>query len=152
MFNFFSVSLCFSLAFFGLPLFQFLLLCLSISLSCYFLSFFLLVFLVCFLLVPSFCLFLCFFCLICCCFVKGTTSKYSHATFCFINPLFCLVSCLVFKSLFLIFDFSLILSYDLFSTSMFLASKTLMLKNTNYWSKGGLQQDVFFYERVFCKM
>ena len=49
---FFGVCLCFSLAFFGLPLFQFLFLCLSLSCSCPF--FFLLVCLVCFLLVPCF--------------------------------------------------------------------------------------------------
>ena len=53
---FLSLSLCFSLAFLGLPSFQFLFLCLSpvILLSSSFLSFF------CFILVPSFCLFLSF--------------------------------------------------------------------------------------------
>ena len=68
-----SVSLSFSLAFFGLPLFQFLLLCLSLVL---FFLFFLLVFLV----LLSFCsLFFSLsfpFFLLCFCFMKGTTSKH----------------------------------------------------------------------------
>ena len=74
-------SLCFSLAFIGLPLFQFLFLCLplslslSLSLSWFFLSFFLLVFFL-----PSFrslffSLSFLFF-LLCFCFMKGTTSKH----------------------------------------------------------------------------
>ena len=66
-----------------------------------------------------------------------------------------LVSCLVFslKSLFLIFVFFLILSYVFCSTSLFLVSKKTKLKNTNFWSKGGLQHNgFFFYEPVFCKM
>ena len=52
---------------------------LSPSLSLIFFSFFLLVFIFCFLLVPCICLILFF--LICCCFVKRTTSKYSITRF-----------------------------------------------------------------------
>ena len=57
-----------------------------------------------------------------------------------------LVSCLVFslKSLFLIFVFFLILSYVFCSTSLFLVSKKTKLKNTNFWSKGGLQHTGYF--------
>ena len=54
---FLSVSLCSSLGFFGLPLFQFFFLCLSLLLL---LFSFLPVFLFCFLLLPCFCLFLSF--------------------------------------------------------------------------------------------
>ena len=32
------------------------------------------------------------------------------------------------------------------------ASGKTKLQNTKFWSKGGLQQNVFFYEPVFCKM
>ena len=56
---FLGVSLCFSLAFFGLPLFQLFFLCLSLSLSLVlFFLFFLLVSLFCFLLISCFSLFL----------------------------------------------------------------------------------------------
>ena len=68
---FLSVSLCSSLAFFGLPLFQLVFLCLSLLLV---LFSFLPVFLFCFLLLPCFCLFLSFF-LLCFCFMKRTTSE-----------------------------------------------------------------------------
>ena len=82
---FLSVSLCFSLAFFGLPLFQFLFLCLSLLL--FFLSSssclsFLLSFASLFL-----SLYFLFF-LLCFCFMKRTTSKYSITKFSFINILF----------------------------------------------------------------
>ena len=138
---FLSVSLCFSLAFFGLPLFQFLFLCLSLSLSCSFLSFFLLVFLFCFLLVPCFSLRLSFYVFFPFCFMKGTTSKDAIAFF--INPLF-FVSCLVFslKSLFFSLFFFLIFSYGLFNINV-VGFKNTSWKNTNFWSKGGLQQTVF---------
>ena len=91
---FLSVSLCFSLAFFGLPLFQFLFLCLSLSLL--FFSFFLTSCLSFLLSFGSLFLSLSlFFCLLCFCFMKGTTSKYSIAKlFSSILSLF-LVSCLV---------------------------------------------------------
>ena len=103
---FLSVTLCFSLAFLGLPLFQFLFLCLSL----FFFSVFLpscLSFLLSFgslFLSLSF-----FFFLLCFSFIKGTTSKYSIASF-FINIFFFWVSCLCFsfKSLFLILFFLLI--------------------------------------------
>ena len=66
---FLDVSLCFSLAFLGLPLFQFLFLCLSLVLVLFasFLSFFFVFF-------GS--LFFFRFFLLCFCFMKGTTSKY----------------------------------------------------------------------------
>ena len=96
---FLSLSLCFSLAFFGLPLFQ---LCLSTIIFFFssFLSASLLSF-TSFFLSLSFLLFL-----LCFCFMKGTTSKHLIAISCFINIFsFSLVSCLAFsfKSLFLIF-------------------------------------------------
>ena len=101
---FLSVSLCFSLAFFGLPLFLFLFLCLSLVLVLFssFLSFFFAFFWFLFLSLSF------LFFLLCFCFMKGTTSKYSIAIFSSsIFSLF-LVSCLVFsfKSLFLIFAIS----------------------------------------------
>ena len=86
-----SVSLCFSLAFFGLPLFQFLFLCLSLVIfflsSC--LSFFFW-----FLIFVSFSVFLSSLLI----FMTGTTSKYSIAKPFFIR-IFSLfwVSCLVFS-------------------------------------------------------
>ena len=151
---FLSLSLCFSLAFFGLPLFQFLFLCLSLSLSIslplslvLFHFFFLLVFLFLlsfgsFFLSLSFLLFL-----LCFCFVKGTTSKHSIAIF-FIN-LFCLflVSCLVFsfEYLFLMFVFFYFSVFKLcfwFNMNVF-GFKTN--KNTHFWSRGGLQQNVFLF-------
>ena len=106
---FLSVSLSFSIAFFGLPLFHFFFLCLSLFLSFLpsFLSFFLLSFGFLFLSLSLFWFLLCF------CFMKGTTSKYSITKFLFINPFsFLLVSSLLFsfKSPFLFFAFFLILS------------------------------------------
>ena len=82
-----SVSPSFSLAFFGLPLFSFsfsfsVSLSLSLSCSCFFSSF-LSFFLLCF---GSLFLSLSFlFFLLCVCFMKRTSSKYSIATFFFIN-------------------------------------------------------------------
>ena len=73
---------------------------------------------------------------------------------CFINLFSFLVSCLVLslKFLFLIFgvfipDFKLCF---LFNIIVFGFKKT-KLKNTNFWSKGGLQQNGDFYEPVFAK-
>ena len=102
--QFLVVSLCFSLAFFGLPLFQFLFLCLSLVL--FFLSSFLSLFFAFFwfLVFVSFFPFLSSLLL----FHERNTSRYSITCFFFVNPFSFLVSCLVFsfKSLFLIFDFS----------------------------------------------
>ena len=104
---FLSVSLCISLAFFGLPPFLFLCLSLVLFFLPSFLSFFLLS-------LGSLVLSLSFLCsLLCFRLTKRTTSKYSIADFS-IDPFFCFLSCFLFevslKSLFLIFVF-LILSY-----------------------------------------
>ena len=124
-----SVSLCFSLPFFGLPLFQCFFLCLSLLLvifsfpSClsFLLSF------------GSLFLSLSFlFFLLCFCFMKGTTSNSSIPKFSFIN-LFCfLVSCLLFSlksffflSLFFFADFKLCFC----STSLFWVSKKQVEKH-----------------------
>ena len=126
---------------------------LSLSLSCSCLSFFLLVFFFAFflfLVFVSFFIFLSSLLL----FHEKNNMKILNCNFFFpsIISLF-LVSCLVFslKSLFLSLFF-LILSYVFCSTSLFLGFKKPKLKNTNFWSKGGLQQNVIFYEPVFCKM
>ena len=98
-----SVSLCFSLASFGLPLFQFLFLCLL------FFSFFFLSSFLSFLFAFFWFLVLISFFPFRFCFIKGTTSTYSITKFFFINPFFfSLVSCLVFsfKSFFLSLLFS----------------------------------------------
>ena len=88
---FWSVSLCFSLAFFGLPLFQFLFPCLSRVLFL-FLSSCLSFLLSC----GSLFLSLSFlFFLLCFCFMKGATSTYSIAQLFFINSFSFWVSCLV---------------------------------------------------------
>ena len=155
---FLSLSLCFSLAFFGLPLFQFLFLCLSLSLSCSYLFFFLLVFVLlsfgAFFLSLSFLLFL-----LCFCFIKGTTSKHLIAISFFNQSfaffIFC-ISCLTcsFKSLFLIFfclsDFKLCF---LFNMNVF-GVKTNNLKKHTFWVKRGVatKRFFFFYQPVFCKM
>ena len=146
---FLSVSLCFSWAFFGLPLVQFLFLCLSLVL--FFLSSFL-SFLFCFLLVPSFSLFLSFSVFFAFVSWKLTTSKDSIAKFFFINPVSFLVSCLVFsfKSLFLSLFFPGIQLCFLFNINVF-GFKKHKLKNTNFWSKGELQQNVFFNNLCFAK-
>ena len=68
-----SLSLCFSLAFFGLPLFQSLFLCLSLVLFFFYSFLFFLTFFW-FLLFVFFVSFLLF--LLCFCFMKGTTSKH----------------------------------------------------------------------------
>ena len=76
---FLSVSLCSSLGCFGLPLFQFFFLCLSLLLL---LFSFLPVFLFCFLLLPCFCVFFNLFCLLCFCFMR-TTCKILNCKFFF---------------------------------------------------------------------
>ena len=148
---FLSVSLCSSLAFFGLPLFQFFFLCLSLLLL---LFSFLPVFLFCFLLLPCFCLFLSFSFFSAFVSWKEQHQKDWCTMFFFINLFSFLISCLLFslKSLFLLFVFFADLKLCFCSTSLFLVSKKPKLKNTNFWSKGGLQQNGFFYEPVFCKM
>ena len=125
LFYLFSVFLFLSpFALLGLPLFLFLFL----SLSFFFFSFFLPSCLCsCFLLVPCLCLFffLSFFLfLLCFSFMKGTTSKYSIASF------FGLPSFLFFKFPVFLFQVPfcylssfLILSYVFCSTSRFLVSK-----------------------------
>ena len=135
-----SVSLCFSLAFFGHPLFQFLFLCLSLyislSLSLLFLSFFLpscLSFLLYFgslFLSLSFLLFL-----LCFCFMKGTTSKYSIAKCFFINlfSFFCFPVLFLFQIPFSYLCYFLISSYVfLFNINVF-GFKKPKLKNNTFW-------------------
>ena len=102
-----------------------------------------------FLVFVSFFLFFLFF-LLCFSFMKGTTSKYEIASFVFINIFSFLVSCLfLFQVPFSYLCYFLILSYVLCSTSRLLNSTN----NFKKWSKGGLQQNVFFfYQPVFWKM
>ena len=138
------------LTFFGLPLFLFPFLCLSVVLFFLpsFLSFFFAFFL--FLVFVSFFPYLSSLLL----FHEKKNMKIFNCNlfswnifsfFWFPVLLFC------FKSLFLIFAFFLILSYVFSSTSMFLVSK-----RTNWEArknkKNKLQQNGFFYEPVFCKM
>ena len=139
---FLSVSLCFSWAFFGLPLVKFLFLCLSLL----FFSFFLpscLSFLLSF---GSFFFSLSFFfCLLCFCFMKSSNIKiFNCKVFSSILCLF-LVFCLVFslKSFFLIFVFLLIFSYVFCSTSMFLVSKNTSWKTPIFGQKGGCNKTFF---------
>ena len=139
---FLSLSLCFSLAFFGLPVFQFLFICLS--LSCSILYFFLPVFLFCFLFVPSFSLFLSFS------FFFALLHERNNIKTLNCNEFFpeifslVLVSCLVFsfQSLFLIFVFP-DLSYIFVQHQCFWFQKT-KLKNTSFWSKRGVATKRFF--------
>ena len=96
---FWSVSLCFI----GLPLFPFLFLCLCLVLFFLssFLSFFLLSFGSLFLSLSV------FFSLLCFCFMKGTTPKYSVKEFCLQSFLFFgFLSCFQIDIFFLIFAFS----------------------------------------------
>ena len=140
---FLGVSLSFSLAFFRLPLFHFLFLCLSVFLFFLpsFLSFFFASFL--FLVLVSFS----FFFLLCFCFLKRTTSKYSIRKFFFIHPFsFLLVSSLLFsyKFPFLIFAFFLILSFVFCSTSVF-GFKECKFKKTHFFKKRGVAQHNGFF-------
>ena len=136
------------------PLFS-ISLSLSLSLSRYFLSFFLLVFF-CFLLVPCFCLFLSFSV-----FFGFVSWKKQHQNI-QLRSIFSsilshyLVSCLVFslRSLCRILGFFFFPDFklcSLFNINVF-GFKKYKFKNTNFWWRGGLQQNVFFNEPVFCKM
>ena len=93
------------------------------------------------------------FFLLCFCFMKRTTSTYSITKFSFINIFSFWVFCLLFslKSLFLSLFFLLILSYVFVQHHCFWFHKKNKLKNTNFWSKGGLQQNVFFMNLCFAK-
>ena len=152
---FLSLSLCFSLAFFGLPLFQFLFLCLSLVL------FFCLPCLFCLLSFGSFFLSLSFLLFLLFAFVSW---KEQHQgiliAISFLSSIFSLLggggSCLVFPfqipfsylCVLLFFpDFEL---YFLFNMNV-LGFKTNNTKNTIFWSRGGLQQNAFFYQPVFSK-
>ena len=142
---FLSVSLCFSLAFFGLPLLQFLFLC-------SFLLFFLLVFPFCFLLVPCFSLFLSFSFFFA--FVSWKEQHQNIKLQLFFHQYFLFfVSCLLFsfQSLFLIFAFFLIWSYVFGSTSMLLVSSNQSSKTPIFGQKRGCNKTGLFYEPVFCK-
>ena len=137
-----SVPLCFSLAFFGLTLFQFLFLCLSLVLffdssflSFFFAFFWFLVFSLYFI-----------FCLLCFVSWKKATSKYSIAKFFFINPLSFLFPVVVsplnpfLSSLFFFPDFQLCFC----STSMLLVSKTEVEKH-QFWVKRGVATTFIFH-------
>ena len=145
-----SVPPCFSLAaFFGLPFFQFLFLCLSLSLSCPFLSFFLLVFLFAlfwFLVFVSFLVFFVFFAFV--------SWKEQHQKIQFL---------IVFHQSFLIFWFPvlfshwnpfflsllfLIFSYVFCSTSMLLVSWNTSWKTPIFGQKGGCNKAFSFITRV----
>ena len=146
---FLSVSLCSSLVFLGLPLFQFFFLSLSLIFVLFFLpschSFL-------FFLVPLF-LFMSFlFCLLCFCFMKRTTSEKLMYKIFFINHFFGGVSCLLFslKSFFLIFVFFADLKLCFCSTSLFWVLKNQIEKH-RFLVKRGLQQNGFFMTLCFAK-
>ena len=86
--------------------------------------------------------------------MKRTTSErlmynvFLHQSFLFFDFLSSFLFEIPFSSLCFFADLKLCFC----STSLFLVSKKNKLKNTNFWSKGGLQQNGFFYEPVFCKM
>ena len=68
-----------------------------------------------------------------------------------ISSLF-LISCLfLFQVPFSYVCYFLILSYVLCSTSKVFGFKTKNLKKINFWSKGGLQQNGFFFNLCFAK-
>ena len=137
------------LAFFDFPLFLFLFPCLSL----FFFSFF----------IPSCLCFLLsfgslfgslslFFFLLWFSFMKGTTSKYSIASF-FLHqyfPFFFNFLPFLFQVPFSYLCSFLILSYVFCSTSRFLIPNKQLTKKTN-WSKGGLQQNGFFINQCFGK-
>ena len=116
---------------------------LSLSLSFSFLSSFLLVFFL--LSLGSWFLYLSFFLfLLCFCFMKRTTSKYSITKCLFINPFhFCWFPLFLFLSnplslslLFPDFKFCFLFNINVFSQNM-------QVKNTNFRSRGGLQHSGF---------
>ena len=147
---FLSVSLCSSLVFFGLPLSQFFFLCLSLLLL---LFSFLPVFLFCFLLLPCFCLFLSFSFFSAFVSWKEQHQKDWCTKFFFINIFSFWVSCLLFSlnPFFFSLFFCWFKAMFLFNIFVFGFKKT-KLKNTNFWSKGGCNKTVFFYDPVFCKV
>ena len=147
---FLSVSLCSSLAFFGLPLFQFFFLCLSLLLVLFFL--------------PSCLSFLLFFAslflslsflffLLCFCVMKSTTSErlmykvFLHQSFLFFDFLSSFLFEIPFSYLCFLVDLKFVF---LFNIIVFGFKKT-KLKIHQFWSKGGLQQNGFFCDPVFCK-
>ena len=140
------------LTFFGLPLFHFLFLCLSVLLLSFFLPSCL-----SFLAFFSFLVFVSFFSSFFCAFVSW---KEQHENiklefllfikmFSFLGFLSCFLFEISFPYLCFFPDFELCF---LFNIIVFGFKKT-KLKNTNFGSKGGLQHNgFFFYETVFCKM
>ena len=96
-----------------------------------------------------------FWFLLCFCFMKGTTSKYSITKFLFINPFsFLLVSSLLFsfKSPFLIFVFFPAFKFCFFNINVFLKKCKFKKKTPIFGQEGGCNITVFFYQPVFCKM
>ena len=147
---FLSVSLCSSLAFFGLPIFS-VFLSLSLSCSCPFFLPSCLSFLLSF---ASLFLSLSFlFFLLCFCFMTRTTSEYSITKLFFINIFSFLVSCLLLslKSLFLIFVFFADLKLCFCSTSLFLVSNKPSWKTPLFGQKGGCNKTFFFMNLCFAK-
>ena len=142
---FLSVSLSFSIAFFGLPLFHFFFLCLSLFLSFLpsFLSFFY------FLLVSCFCLFLLVSSLLLF-HERNNITIFNYKVF--VQQSFLIfvgfLSSFSFQVPVLFFVFSLSLSLFFCSTSMFLKNK---LKKPYFWSRGGLQLNVFCMSLCFAK-
>ena len=138
----FNVSLSFSLNLFWPAPFS---VSLSLSLSFSSLSFFLLVFLFAFFLFLVFVSFSCFF-LLCFCFMKRTTSKYSITTFFPWNlfSFFGFLSCFLFEIPFSYLCFSQILSYVFCSTSLFLVSKNPSWKTPILGQKGSCNITGFF--------
>ena len=134
------------LTFFGLPLF-----CFSFPVSLLLLSFFpscfssLVLFL--FLVFVFFIVFL-----LCFCFMNRTTWKYKIAISWFSMNVFffCFLSCFLFEFFLSFFfpDFELCLLFNI----IVFGFKKPKFKNTNFWTKGGLQHNGFFYQAVFCKM
>ena len=136
---FLSVSLSFSLAFFGLPLFQFLFLCLSLV------RFFLFSFLSFFFAFVLFLVFLSFFP-----FLSSLLLFHERNNIKILNYNFFINIFLGFPVLFFLSNpfsylcFFLILSYVFCSTSMFLVEKIKVEKHL-FWVKRGLQQTGFFF-------
>ena len=93
------------------------------------------------------------FFLLCFCFMKRTTSKYSITKFSFINLFYWLVSCLLFslKSLFLIFVFFADLKLCFCSTSLFWVSKNPSWKHQFLVKRGVATKRCFFMNLCFAK-
>ena len=126
---------------------------LSLSLSCFFFSSFLSFFLLSF---GSFFLSLAFLLfLFCFCFMKGTASEHLIAiSFFHQSSVLFSTSCLVFffQIFFLSLFFFLILSYVFVQHECFWFQNKRLKNKTHVGSRGGLQQNVLFYQPVFCKM